>query len=289
MDSSVLAAVALELRDRLPPLHFLHVNYGLRRPDCDREEAMLRQWAEKEGVPIEILRLAPKGKPENLQAWAREKRFEFFRRTVEKRNRGQGTVWLAHHRRDQAETFLLRLLRGAGLGGLAGMKVLEDLQGLQLFRPFLEVPYESLKIYAKNHRVLFRQDKSNFTDLYLRNRVRRRLVPALRKENPSIEETLSLLAERLGQSHDALQALAEQWLRRRKGNRLGLAALRRQVPGLQVAILQQWTRLRVGESQSWNEILPRLLKAIGEQKSVRILLRGGSLKLSPENLEYLGP
>ncbi|HEX5034242.1 MAG TPA: ATP-binding protein, partial [bacterium] len=67
MDSSVLAAVALELRDRLPPLCFLHVNYGLRRPDCDWEEAVLRKWADREGLPIEVLRLKPRAKLENLQ------------------------------------------------------------------------------------------------------------------------------------------------------------------------------------------------------------------------------
>lgn len=289
MDSSVLAAVALELRDRLPPLHFLHVNYGLRRPDCDREEALLRKWAEKEGLPIEVLRLSPKKKPENLQAWAREKRFDFFRRSMAKISKGQGTLWLAHHRRDQAETLLLRLLRGSGLGGLASMRKWESWEGLELFRPFLEVPYDSLKIYAKNHKVLFRQDRSNFTDLYLRNRVRRRILPALRRENPNIEETLSLLAERLGQSHEALQSLAERWLKKRQGSRLVLSSLRREALGFQVAILQHWLGERVGEPQSWNEILPRLLSSIAKGKSVRILLRGGSLHLSPQNLDYLSP
>ncbi len=290
MDSSVLAAVALELRDRLPPLHFLHVNYGLRRPDCDREEALLRKWADREGLRLEVLRLAPRTKPENLQAWAREKRFAFFRRILQKRSKGRGTVWLAHHRRDQAETVLLRLLRGAGLRGLAGMGVLEEWEGLALFRPFLDVPHEALQLYARNHRILFRQDRSNFTDAYLRNRVRRRILPIFKKENPNIEETLMTLAERAGRANEALEILAEAWLKRSgRGLRLALASLRREPPALQASILEAWLKKRSGRPQSWNEILPRLLAAVAAGKSLELPLKGGRLKVGRRNLEFAGP
>ncbi|HKY62646.1 MAG TPA: tRNA lysidine(34) synthetase TilS [bacterium] len=290
MDSSVLAAVVLELRDRLPPLCFLHVNYGLRRPDCDREEALLRKWAGREGLPIEVLRLKPRGKPENLQAWARAQRFDFFRKTIKKRSKGRGTVWLAHHRRDQAETVLLRLLRGSGLRGLAGMKTQEEWEGLALFRPLLEVPHEALQLYAQNHRILFRRDRSNFTDLYLRNRVRRRILPLLRQENPSIEETLSLTAARAGQASEALEVLAGHWLKvRGRGKRLALENLRRQPPGLQACILEAWLKRRTGRSQSWSELLPRILAALAAGKSLELPLKGGLLKLGRRHLDWTGP
>src|SRR5262245_54877168 len=99
-DSTAMAHVALSLRSKLPPLHFLHVNYHLRLPDSDQEEKFLRNWAKREGIPFHVQRLYPKDKPKNLQDWARRQRYQFFRAVMEKQ-KGSGLVCLAHHQNDQ--------------------------------------------------------------------------------------------------------------------------------------------------------------------------------------------
>ncbi len=292
LDSTVLAAVALQLRSRLPPLHFAHVNYGLRVPDSDREEASLRAWAKRAEVPIQVLRLRPKAKPVNLQAWARERRLAFFRRLIAARAGGRGLVWMAHHQGDQAETVLARLLRGAGLKGLRGMDEVEEIGGLWVFRPFLEVPKEALRVYAEAHRLDFHHDRSNDGVDYLRNRIRHRILPLLAEENPRILEALSTFAARAGQAASALESLAQAWLRRAGRGAKGMPAaldaraLRRQPRALRAAILEAWLRLKTGREQSFGKILPPLLAGLEEiSKKLELPLKGGyRAMLNPKNL-----
>ncbi|MCC6272161.1 MAG: tRNA lysidine(34) synthetase TilS [Deltaproteobacteria bacterium] len=292
LDSTVLAAVALRLRSRLPALHFAHVNYGLRVPDSDREEATLRDWAKREGVPIRVLRLRIGVKPANLQAWARERRLAFFRRLIAAHPGGRGLVWMAHHQRDQAETVLARLLRGAGLKGLRGMDELEQIDGLWVFRPFLGVPREALEVYAGAHRLNFHHDRSNDGDDYLRNRIRHRILPRMAEENPRVQETLTAFATRAGQAAAALEVLAQDWLRRAaRGSATGPAALdphslRRLPAGLRAAVLEAWLRLRTGFEQSFGKILPPLLAGLEEAgKGFELPLKGGYwVKLTPQKL-----
>lgn len=292
LDSTVLAATALQLRSRLPALHFAHVNYRLRVPDSDREEASLRAWAKRAGVPIQVLRLRPKAKPANLQAWARESRLAFFRRLIAAQAGGRGLVWMAHHQGDQAETVLARLLRGAGLKGLRGMDEVEEIDGLWVFRPFLEVPKEALRVYAKAHRLVFHHDRSNDGVDYLRNRIRHRILPLLAEENPRILEALSIFAERAGQAASALEALAQAWLRRAAHGAPGMPAaldaraLRRQPRALRAAILEAWLRLKTGREQSFGKILPPLLAGLEEfSKKLELPLKGGyRAMLTPQNL-----
>lgn len=291
MDSTVLAAVSLRLRARLPPLHFLHVNYHLRVPESDLEEASLRDWARREGVPIQVLRLFPKGKPANLQAWARERRLDFFRKVIRKQAGGHGLLWVAHHQGDQAETVLARLLRGSGLKGLRGMEALEEIEGLWVFRPFLEVPREALPIYAKAHRLVYHHDRSNDGDDYLRNRIRHHILPLLARENPRIQEVLTSFASRAGEAAAALQELALKWLEFRSKSKggtksLNTQVLRRQPPALRAAILENWLRLKTGREQSFGKILPPLLAGLEKlSKGLDLPLKGGyRIALTPKAL-----
>jgi len=292
LDSTVLAAVALRLRSRLPALHFAHVNYRLRVPDSDREEASLRDWAKREGVPIRVLRLRPAAKPSNLQAWARERRLAFFRRLIASRPGGRGLIWMAHHQGDQAETVLARLLRGAGLKGLRGMDELEEIEGLWVFRPFLEVPREALEVYARVHRLSFHHDRSNDGDDYLRNRIRHRILPRMAEENPRVQEVLATFAARAGQAAAVLEGLAQDWLRRAaRGSATGPAALdaralKRLPRALRAAVLEAWLRSRTGREQAFGKILPPLLASMEEAaKGFELPLKGGYwVQLNPQKL-----
>jgi len=291
MDSSVLAAVSLELRDRLPGLFWLHVNYHLRVPDSDREETALRSWAKQEQVPFQVRRLYPRTKPANLQAWARSQRLDFFRHETERQLPGPGLLWMAHHQSDQAETVLHRLLRGSGLKGLGGMSELDEVEGLWIFRPFLGVPQAALKVYADSHRLVFHHDRSNDGLDYLRNRIRHKLLPSLAEENPRILELLSDFAQRSRKAAEALEALASQWLKRYSGAKLpsrslSIVLLRKQPPALQVSILETWLTTLAGPGQALGKILPALLTALeSSKKSHSLPLKGGwRVTISPQKL-----
>jgi tRNA(Ile)-lysidine synthase len=267
MDSSVLAAVALELKNELPPLHFAHVNYHLRKPDSDHEEKFLATWAKKEKIAFHVKRFFPKKKPANLQAWAREKRLNFFSETIGKLKKGEGIVWVAHHQQDQAETILQRILRGASMRGLGGMEVLDQIGRLKLFRPFLEVPHHAIAKYARVHRLKFHHDKSNDEPLYLRNRVRHQILPLFLKENPQSIEVLAALGQNARETTQTLDILAHEWLRRA----IKIEEDRAQIPlnllqplpsGLIRSICEQFFLAHHFSPQGLSKILPRVIQYV---------------------------
>lgn len=252
-DSSVLASVALQLRDQLPPLHFIHVNYHFRIPDSDREEEFLKSWAKREGISFHGLSLHPKSLPSNLQSWAREKRLQYFSKVSASLPRG-ALVVLAHHEQDQFETLLERWIRGTGFSGMGGMEKLEafhhvsgkDLQKpLLLFRPFLEVSREAIDLYAKTKKVAYLQDQSNFTKKYFRNRVRLEALPWLKKENPQIVPALCRFGRKLRSVDADLRESAEKWARRHLSSpslRLPMKPFRKLPRYVQELVLEAWIR-----------------------------------------------
>jgi tRNA(Ile)-lysidine synthase len=285
MDSSVLAHVVLSLRDRLPPIHFIHVNYHLRTPDSDHEEAFLTRWAAVEGIPFHVKRLHPKKKPKNLQAWARGERYGFFSRVIAGAGRKGGMLWLAHHQRDQAETILDRLIRGSGLKGLAGMKELEEIStmpgvklkcSLRVFRPFLQISHETLTDYSKRKGISHRLDASNEGLDYRRNRIRLQILPLLKRENPEIEASISRLGLRLREAHESLSTMAERWLvRHKKGRgdkcRVPWTPLRALTPAVRDKVLEQFIRQTAGAHQAWDKILPASARALHSARDLQII------------------
>lgn len=222
LDSSVLAHLLLSLRKTLPPIHWLHVNYHLRTPDSNQEEAFLKKWAQQEGVPIDVKSLKARTPKSNLQNWAREQRYLFFAKAIQEQSQSGGVLLTAHHERDQVETILSRLIMGSGLKSLKGMTLWEQTkrwdqtskQTLKIFRPFLEVPREALEIYAQAHRVKFCEDKSNQSDQYLRNRLRQELLPKILKENPQAAQALTQVGRRAAAAHETIEPLAKRWLKK---------------------------------------------------------------------------
>jgi len=200
---------------------------------------------------------------------------------------------MAHHRQDQAETVLVRLLRGAGLKGLGGMDSLEYLGDLWVFRPFLEIPRSALEIYAKSHAVEFHHDRSNDGDFYLRNRIRHRVIPLLLEENPRVLEVLGKVAHRAGQAADALEVLAKAWLKKRAkdGREVPLEmdrkALCRQPRALRAAILEVWLTARAEGSQAMGVLLEEIQETLESPLKTREFpLKGAkNLVLSSQKIQ----
>jgi tRNA(Ile)-lysidine synthase len=125
-------------------------------------------------------------------------------------------IALGHNLDDQAETVLMRLLRGTGLSGLAGISLIRKIKGLTFIRPLLETSRYEIDKYLKRRQIKPRIDSTNREDLYLRNKIRHNLIPLLKsKYNHNIVEVLANLAESVSYDYEYLDQVAR---RSAKGN-----------------------------------------------------------------------
>lgn len=170
-------------------LFALHLNHRLRGAESDADEEFVRALAGTLGIEIRV------GQAEiasgNLEQAAREARREFFRRCMDQHSlKG---VALGHTRSDQAETVLFRFLRGSGLAGLAGMRMVTD-DGL--IRPLLTSSRDEVRNWASAEGIAWREDSSNAELGFARNRLRHQTIPALAQEfNANLEGVLAGTAE----------------------------------------------------------------------------------------------
>ncbi len=142
------------------------------------------------GLPV-IIREAHLESGENLEQRARDARLSFFRDAM--RDERLACVATGHTLSDQAETVLFRFLRGSGTAGLAGVRPVTR-EGI--VRPLIEIRREEVEAWLRAEGIAWRDDSSNFTLQFARNRIRRELLPELEREwNPSIRETLAQTAE----------------------------------------------------------------------------------------------
>ncbi len=189
-DSVVLLHILHSLSERLQiELFVLHLNHGLRGAESDEDEEFVRSLAQSLGLPVAVERAQLGGG--NLEQNARTARREFFGRAMEKH--ALSKLALGHTRSDQAETVLFRFLRGTGLSGLAGMRmVTED----GLIRPLLTTSRCEVRQWAAVAGVSWREDSSNADLGFARNRLRHRTLPALAESfNPNLEGVLAGAAE----------------------------------------------------------------------------------------------
>ena len=199
-------------------LSVAHLNHQLRGRSSDADEHLVRKTAQKAGLAIDVERIdvrkfAVKNKL-SIEMAGRKLRHDFLARCAVKR--GAGFIALGHHADDQLELFFLRLLRGSGGEGLAGMKFLSPSPAdskLRLVRPLLEFPKVLLGQYAKKNRIPFREDASNTTLEIQRNRIRHELLPLLRtKYQIALERTINRTVEIIGAESELVSELARGWL-----------------------------------------------------------------------------
>jgi tRNA(Ile)-lysidine synthase len=179
-DSTCLLDVAVRLA---APASALHLNYGLR-PSSDDDEAHCRALCERLGVALEVERPRRPEGAGNLQAWARDVRYEAAARRDRK-------IAAGHTATDQAETVLYRLAASPGRRALLGMAPREG----RLVRPLLGIARAETAAYCRERGLPFVEDPSNASDAFARNRVRHQLLPALRAVHPAAEENVRRTAE----------------------------------------------------------------------------------------------
>ncbi len=185
-------------------LGICHLNHNLRGGESDRDFAFVEEIASKLGLKFvgeKLTVAAPKGV--STQAWAREKRYEFFKRAADEF--GATHIALGHNSDDRVETFLLRLISGAGSDGLTGMKPVRE----NIIRPLIETSRKDITKYALDNNINFVEDSTNKSTKYERNLVRSELLPLLEKNyNSNIKNTIKKTTELIEQDNDFLNALA---------------------------------------------------------------------------------
>jgi tRNA(Ile)-lysidine synthase len=213
-----------------PAVMALHADYGLReaaaldRSHCEALCASL-------GVTLRVHR--PAGGPRgNVQAWAREERMRAALELADEVD-GGAVVAAAHSADDQVETILYRLLSSPSPRAIGGMRARHG----RLVRPLLGEPRAELAAYCERHGLAWREDESNRSPAYVRNRIRHELLPLVRELHPGAEANLLRLAERLREQQEAVEALALDALG--GGDAVDLADLAELAPALRRVTLQR--------------------------------------------------
>ena len=234
---SVALLLALARRGK-PGLFAVHVNHGLRGETADRDERFCRDLCGRLGIPLRVPRLMlPKDSGEDE---ARSARYAAFQ--VECDAEKCDAVALAHHRDDQAETFLLRLLRGSGTRGLGGLRAETRLGDLRVFRPLLTFTHQELCDWLKSQGQPWVEDETNGEPLYLRNRVRHELLPLMERLAPGAAERITQTALLLQQDEDALtNGWADDLVNRNSGDLwLRLSCLEKTPDAVTARVLRIW-------------------------------------------------
>jgi tRNA(Ile)-lysidine synthase len=245
------ALARLKGRKGLPgAITLAHLNHRLRGEESDGDESFVRELAGRLKLPVCIERIAvaehAKSARQNLEATARRLRYEFLRKVAEER--GANLVFTAHTLGDQAETILMRLLRGSGAEGLRGIHQVVSLsEQAQLARPMLSVTRAEVLEYCQRYRIAFRSDSSNLSTDFTRNRIRHELLPLLATFNPRCEEALARASELIAEDEDFLRPFVDQLLEEsRDGARLNVKPLQKAHPAIVRRVLRQWLRAERG-------------------------------------------
>lgn len=224
----------------------LHVHHGLM-PQADAWQAQVTTLCEDCGVTLQVHRLAASpARGESVEAWARRERYRAL--TAMATDAGVPLVLLAHHRRDQAETFLLQALRGGGTAGLASMPASIVRDGITWARPWLHQPREAIDAYVALHRIQHVEDDSNADLRFARNRLRLQVMPALNEAFEGAESALAASAQRLAEADAALVEFAAEAMHAcSEGDALVRARWLDLSPAKRVVVLRHWLALRLGQ------------------------------------------
>lgn len=281
-DSTALwHATARWARDQDAEVHALHVHHGLS-PQADAWVKHLRRQASdwrRRGSPVQlhVTRLA--GRPacgDSVEAWARRERYAALSHMAHAC--GCDLVLLAHHRRDQAETFLLQALRGGAPAGLAAMPALALRSGIRWARPWLDQPRAAIEAYLARHRLRWVDDDSNEHAQLARNRLRLDVWPALEAAFGQAEVALAAAAARAAEAAACLRDLAALDLadQGEPGDAIAVAVLGGLSPARRANALRHGLQRLIGRSAP-QSLVERLLQELPGRSATRWPAPGGWL------------
>lgn len=166
-----------------------HCNFQLRAEESDEDETFVNTLAEKYNVPFHFIKfntsLYAKKNKVSIQIAARDLRYQWFEEI--RKEYKYNYIATAHHQDDSIETFFINLLRGTGISGLHGILPKHG----RIIRPMLFTTKNEIEVYVKKHKLKYREDSSNASDKYVRNKIRHHITPVLKELNPGFENTFN--------------------------------------------------------------------------------------------------
>ena len=190
------------------PVGIAHCNFQLRSDESDQDEEFVQKIAKKFNIPFFTKRFPTstyaKERKISVQMAARELRYDWFEEI--RATKGFDFIATAHHRDDQIETLFINLLRGTGIAGLHGIPAKQG----HLVRPLLFASKEEIKIHAKAKQLSYREDSSNTSLKYTRNRIRHQLIPLLHSIQPDYAGNISTTINRIRDTESILRPIIEE-------------------------------------------------------------------------------
>ena len=214
VDSMVLLASFFLIQKNFPTLQFsvVHIHHHLRK-ESDEEEVMVRDFCGERNISLEVHHWEQgASQTTGIEEKARGFRYQKLEESMNKHKASY--VVVAHHADDQAETVLMKLTRGSTLEGIAGMKSIRPFSNGYLIRPFLTVDKEELYEYASIHQIPYREDASNQSLEYTRNRFRQEIIPLFKQENPKFNLKIQEFTQTLQEQQELVLTLAYRWMER---------------------------------------------------------------------------
>ncbi len=274
-DSICLLHILNELKEELGiTIYVAHVHHGIRGEEADRDAEFVRHLCKKWKVPFSLRKISVPDFAEteglSTETAGRVLRYRCFRELCEVKKISK--IVTAHHRNDQAETVLMRILRGAGIEGLAGIRYLRE-DGV--VRPLLDVSRKEIEDYCIENNLEYCTDSTNTETQYVRNRIRNHLLPELERYNPNIVTALSNLAKNMAEDGDFIKGYTQRLYRRlgsplpsRRPVVLEMESLRMVEPAIQVRLLKLAAEDAMGkgykaERKHWEAVLGLLEKETG--------------------------
>ena len=256
-DSMALLWGLYLLKDKLGiDLQAAHFNHGLRGAESDRDEAHVVEFCHRFDIPLTLGRGAVIPGKKGLEAAARDARYGFLE-TI------PGKIATAHTADDNAETVLMHLVRGTGLKGLGGIAPVRG----RIVRPMLNVTRAQVIAFLEEYHVSYVTDSSNHTDAFLRNRLRRHVIPLLKAENPRLAQNLSAMAQRLREDEAALEV--------EQTEQLDVAVLLSRSPAVQNRMIGSFLRSCGVKEPDARHIEQVKALAYSDNPSARACLPGG--------------
>lgn len=302
-DSCALLGALAELRDRGKidnDLIAAHYNHALRGKESDEDEAFAKEFAGDFNIPFVSERMELEDSTANLEQVLRDARYEFLNRAA--LTTGSDFVLTGHTINDQAETFLLNLVRGAGVEGLSGMPLNRRLSpdsDVLLIRPFLRWAYRTdTEEFCHSRKIVFRRDPMNDDESFSRVRIRKSIIPALISLNPKIVDSLSRTARSLAEHR-----LVSEWLVAQnkeitslaKAPGLSVKELKQLPPTVRGAVVRKWLSTQLGSLRTMGaaqfEAVERLAtskksgKTVELPGNIRVVKNSGRLELSHSKVE----
>ncbi|MCX5807056.1 MAG: tRNA lysidine(34) synthetase TilS [Proteobacteria bacterium] len=212
IDSTALVHVLFEISKKIDfKIGLAHLNHQLRGEESVRDEKFVEELAGSLSMPIYIKKADVKRYAKNcgisLQHAGRDLRYAFFKDVLDTHDFNK--IAVAHNLDDQAETFLLRMLKGTGIRGLASIPVKRD----RIIRPFLGVYRFEIGEYIREHSITYVEDSSNSKTVYERNYIRKRVIPLMEERNPLFKEKIVMLLQDITAINNIYGSKAEDFLK----------------------------------------------------------------------------